>query len=159
METEVLILRPRKAKTVLLIIVSLLFVIGGKFMIEDGKQMGWFVSLFFGLCFLVFMVQLIPGASQLKLSEEGFTLTSLFRSHFTKWEDVVSFEEGYIGGKKSVMFNYVESHRKYLVGKNIAKGLSDFEGALPDSYGLKVSELRALMNGRRKKGVKQPWNS
>ena len=73
-------------------------------------------------------------------------MTSLFRSHFTKWEDVKYFKEGYIGPKKAVMFDYVNNHNKFTIGKGIAKQLADSHAALPDTYGLKTSELLRIMN-------------
>jgi hypothetical protein len=95
---------------------------------------------------LTAVIQLIPGSSQLRLSNEGFVITNLFRSHFTKWEDIKYFKEGYLGRKKAVMFDYVDSFNKYSIGRNIAKNISNFHAALPDTYGLKVHELTRLMN-------------
>lgn len=131
---------------ILLAAVSMLFTYGGILIIEDNSLKGWFITLFFGLCFLVALIQLIPNSSQIKLTKEGFTMTSLFRSHFTKWEDVKYFKEGYIGSKKTVMFDYVDSHDKFTLGKGIAKYLSDSHGALPDTYGIKTPELIRILN-------------
>jgi len=145
------IFRPKYFKTVLLIIVSLGFTIGGLLMTKDEGIMGWLVTSFFGLCFLVFLIQLIPDSTQLLLTEDGFTITSLFRSHFTKWTDVKSFEIGYLGRNKAIMFDYVDSHKEHKTGKSIAKQLSGSHGALPSTYGMKVTELLTLMNESKKK--------
>jgi len=146
MKPDELILRPKKSKIILLAFVSFMFTIGGIFIIKDEDVKGWLISIFFGLCFTVAIIQLIPGSPQLKLTTEGFIMTSLFRSHFIKWEDIKHFKEGYTGTKRSVVFDYVDSHNKFSIGKNIAKQLSDSHGALPDTYGLKTSELVRLMN-------------
>ena len=132
-------------------IVSLAFTIGGLLMTKDEGLMGWLIASFFGLCLIVFLIQLIPGSTQLLLTKDGFTMTSLFRSHFTKWADVKSFELGYLGRNKAVMFDYVDSHKKHSIGKSIAKELSGNHGALPDTYGMEVTELLILMNESKKK--------
>src|SRR6188768_1501782 len=123
MQTDELILRPKKQKMILLAAVSLLFTYGGTLIIEDNSLKGWFITLFFGLCFLVALIQLISNSSQLKLTKEGFIMTTLFRSHFTKWEDVKYFKEGRLGPKKMVMFDYADRHDKFTAGKSIARHL------------------------------------
>jgi hypothetical protein len=151
MEKETQILRPKYYKTVLLIIVSLAFTIGGLWMTKDEGLMGWLTASFFGICLLVFLIQLLPGSTQLLLTEDGFTMTSLFRSHFTKWTDVKSFKLGHLGRNKAVMFDYVDSHTEHTTGKSISKQLSGSHGALPDTYGMKATELLTLMVETKKK--------
>ena len=120
-------------------------------MIEDEGVKGWLITLFFGLCSLVFLIQLIPSSTQLQLNEQGFIMTSLFRSSFTKWTDVKSFKPGYLGRNKAVMFDYVKSHKKHATGKNISKLLSGSQAALPSTYGMKATELIEIMNEWKKK--------
>lgn len=115
-------------------------------MLDEEPVMGWFIISFFGLGVLVFAIQLIPGSAELKLTERGFTITNLFKSHFTKWSDVESFREGYLGPNKAVLFDYADTHAKHQVGKLIAKELSGNHGALPSKYGFKTSELVKIMN-------------
>lgn len=140
-----MVLRPKKSKILLLLLASLAFTVIGFFMIRGGNTMGWFVALFFGLCLLVFIIQLFPGASQLKLTEEGFIMTSLFKSHFTKWSDVKAFEADYLGPNKTVVFDFIDSHTGQTAGKDLAKSLSGSHGALPSAYGLKAVELAKIM--------------
>jgi hypothetical protein len=146
MQTDELILRPKKQKMILLAIVSMLFTYGGTLIIEDNSLKGWSITLFFALCLLIALIQLIPNSSQLKLTREGFIMTTLLRSHFTKWEDVKYFKEGRLGPKKMVMFDYTDKHDKFTAGKSIARHLSGSEGALPDTYGLKTHELISILN-------------
>lgn len=145
-DEEQIILRPRKSKMILLAFVSLLFVAVGVWTIEKDSWKIWSGIVFFSICFLVAFMQLLPGSSKLTLTRDGFAITSLFKSHFTKWEDVKSFEEGNIGPNKSVMFDYIDGHEKHTTGKGIAKHLSRFHGGLPDTYGLTTSELARLLN-------------
>lgn len=146
MNTEVKKYRPKTLKTILLGLTCLLFTIGGTLIIHDQPLKGWLGTSFFGLCLLVFIIQLIPGSTELKLTNEGFETTSLFRANLTKWKDVKTFRIGYLGKNKTIMFDYVESHKKHLAGKLIAKKMSGSQGALPSTYGLQANEILAIMN-------------
>jgi hypothetical protein len=92
-------------------VTSLLFVAGGIFILKEEVLKGWLITLFFGVCFLIFVIQLIPGSIQLTLTKEGFTTTSLFRSHFTEWSDIDQFKVGYVGKSKFVKFDYKANHK------------------------------------------------
>jgi len=145
------ILRPKTTKTILLGIVCLAFTVGGIIITDEDNLKGWLIASFFGLGLIVFIIQLIPGSTQLTLTKDGFIMTSLFRSHITKWPDVKAFKIDYLGRNKAVMFDYVDNHTKHEIGKIIAKSLSDSHGALPSNYGLKVTELLSLMNDWKNK--------
>ena len=140
------ILKPKTTKTILLGIVSLTFTIEGIMLTDKESLKGWLIASFFGLGLIVFLIQLIPGSTQLTLTKEGFIMTSLFRSHLTKWSDVKEFKIDYLGRNKAVMFDYIDSYRKHQIGKTIAKSLSDSHGALPSNYGLELTELLNKMN-------------
>ncbi|AWI26775.1 STM3941 family protein [Flavobacterium pallidum] len=146
MKNERLTLRPKLGKTILLLIASLAFSIGGFFMINEKSGLGWFGIVFFGLCSLVFIIQMVPGSTELTLSGEGFEMTSLFRKNLIKWKDVKTFEVGNILRNKTVMFDYVDQHNEYNTGKSVAKRLSGSHAALPTTYGLKADELLDIMN-------------
>ena len=146
MEDDIQILRPKATKTILLVIVCLTFTVAGIMMTEKESLKGWLIASFFGLGLIVFIIQLFPGSTQLTLTEEGFIITGLFRSHLTKWSDVKAFKINYLGRNRAVMFDYVDNHTKHKIGKIISKSLSDSHGALPGNYGLKVTELLNLMN-------------
>jgi hypothetical protein len=63
--SESLILLPSRKKLVSLLLGSLLFVVGGAWMIADGERNGWFAAGFFAICAFVVVIQLLPGASYL----------------------------------------------------------------------------------------------
>lgn len=146
MKNENLILRPKKSNNILLLTGSLAFTAIGFIVLKDNEFISWVAILFFGLCSLVFLIQLLPGSTQLFLTEDGFIITSLFRSHFTDWKEVKSFKIGYLGRDLTVMFDYVDSHKKHTIGKYISKEMSGSHGALPSTYGMKATELLKLMN-------------
>jgi len=146
MDKDELILRPAIYGNVLSIVAGSIFVYAGIYMMATNPFLGWVTTIFFGFCLLVALLQLLPGSSQLKLTREGFEMTSLFRTHFTRWEDIQGFKTGFVWPRRMVVFNYVDSHRKFRFGKRLAKGLSGNEAALPESYGMKPAALAQLMN-------------
>lgn len=146
MENPTLTLYPNKTKTLLSLLVSILFVIIGIGMISGGKNTGWFVSIFFSLCTIIFIVILLPNSYYLHISNQGFEICSMYRKSFTKWDEVEQFGFKYIGVKKMVVFNYSQDHSKFQTGKNMARTLTGAEGALPDTYGKSAEELVKLLN-------------
>lgn len=151
MNKEVRKYRPKSSKTILLGLTSLLFTVGGILIIQDEPIKGWLITGFFGLCQLVFIIQVIPGSTELKLTNKGFEMTSLFRKSLTRWSDVKSFKIGYLGQNKTIMFDYIDGHDQHQTGKLIAKNLSGSQGALPSTYGLNANELLEIMNEWKQK--------
>jgi len=139
-------LYPKKWKSILFLLLTLVFVVGGIWMILDGEKMGWFVAIFFGLGGLVFLINLLPQASYLKLNEEGFETCSMFRKHKYNWSDVGGFGVGSISGNKMVMFNFSQEYKKAKNARKLSSALAGAEGALHDTFGLKAEELAGLMN-------------
>jgi hypothetical protein len=87
-----LTLHTSKAKSLLLLLASLLFTVAGVFMAQDGELMGHVSYLFFGLCSVVYVVQLITGGGYLKLRDDEFEFGFGFgRKQRIKWDDVDSF--------------------------------------------------------------------
>lgn len=148
--------RPKSPKTILLGLLCFAFVVSGIILTKEQPVAGWFVTSFFGICLVVFIIQLIPGSTALTLTQEGFEMTSLFLKRTTQWTDIESFKIGDLGGHKTVMFDYNENHRKYEKGKRISKGFSGSHGALPTTYGLQAAELLEILNQwKNKYGVGQ----
>ncbi len=151
-----LILRPRPWKWVGLLAISLLFVTGGWLMVRDDKGVaGWFVGVFFGLCAIVFMVQMIPGASRLVVTTMGLYVRHAFRQWSYAWPDIERF-----GVHEWTQWHgpFRQRHRQVGVvlrdahgshtGKlhMLTRAMSGFDGTLPDNYGYKHQELADLLN-------------
>src|SRR4051812_12096957 len=86
-----ILLRPSMGKWLVLMLTAAAFTLGGWWMVSDGEAIGWFVSIFFGACFFVGVVQNMPGASGLAVMREGFGVRSLYRTRFYPWQDVERF--------------------------------------------------------------------
>ena len=67
-----LTLHTSKAKSLLLLLASLLFTVAGVFLAQDGELMGHVAYAFFGLCSVAYMVQLTTGGGYLKLRDDEF---------------------------------------------------------------------------------------
>jgi len=145
------ILYPNKFKSILWLLVTLVFTVGGIFMILDGENMGWLVVSFFGLGIPVFILNLLPKAAYLKLDTDGFETCTMFKKTRYRWEDVHSFTTGRIHSNKMVMYNFSEKFQKQKTMRKISSGLAGSEAALQDTYGLKATELAALMNDYKQK--------
>lgn len=130
--------RPCKTKQLFLALVCLVFVALGMTLMEGAGA--WFVALFFGLCALIFIIQLLPNASYLRLTREGFEIRSLFRSGFTRWEEVADI--GVAGD--SVAFIFTEEAGAERL-RRVVYELSGAEGILPDTYGHRPDVLADLM--------------
>jgi hypothetical protein len=145
-QASFLILRPKKAKTIQLILLSLMFCVGGWWMISRGETFGWVALIFFGLGFLIGLVMLLPNASQLKLTPEGFEVTALFRKRFTKWDEVTLFRVGAINGQVMVVFDYTAAHQSQPNAKRFSKTMAGWEGAVSNQYDITPEALADLLN-------------
>ena len=141
-----ILLRPQPTKWLLVALGSLAFVLIGIWMVRSRDMFGWLAIVFFGLCLAVSLICLLPKASYLRLTPDGFTMCSLFRAHTIRWEDVTGFGVGTVFTNKMVMFNYVESYQRTPRLRSFNTELTGFEAAIPDSYGLRHEDLADLLN-------------
>lgn len=148
------VLRPSRLKLLFLLLISSAFVAIGLKMVSDGLTTGWLCALFFGLCALVFVVQLLPNASYLQLNQNGFTVCALFRSYTLNWTDVSAFEVAWVGvdrmkSNRMIVFNFSNNYRHHATARRLAISIAGYEGALPDTYGLSHQNLADLLNEYR----------
>ncbi|MGB0133021.1 STM3941 family protein [Dokdonella sp.] len=134
-----------KLKAGLLLLVSLMFVACGIWMFADKALTGLFIIAFFGLCALVFVIQLIPGSSWLRLDDEGFTYCALFRKRHVRWCDVEALTVTHIGAIQRIGWNYAVGCKDNALGRDLNRALAGVDAALPDNYGKSASVLAELM--------------
>jgi hypothetical protein len=137
-------LYPQRRRTIVLAVVSAVFVVVGALAAADGAAIGWAAVGFFGLCLLVFLALLLPGAAYLRLDQEGFTICSLFRPGRVRWGDARSFRSYAVPGGTFVGFDLAGASAP--LGRLVARSLSGVDGGLPDTYGLEAEELAGLLN-------------
>src|SRR5262245_17105691 len=126
------ILRPSPWKQGLALLVSLVFVTIGV-LLMDGSWEGWLATGFFGLCSVTFVVTMLPGASYLRLHQDGFEMRALFRTTHFKWSDIGDIGVTSVNLNKMVAFNFAAHYRGHNRGRAVARGLTGWEGALPNT--------------------------
>jgi hypothetical protein len=151
--SDTLMLRPRRAKWLVLLAVSLAFTVGGVVMARNGKTEGYLGAAFFGLCALVALALLLPGTAYLRLTPLGFEVRSLFRSSQTRWADVAEFRAGRIGLNAMVVFDFAPSYVRAKKLRAVASVLTGVEGAIPDTYGYSTKDLAGLLNEWRSRAM------
>lgn len=115
-------------------------------MVARDPLIGYLGAAFFGSAILLSTISLFPGSSYLQLTEDGFTICSLFRKTTTRWTDVDRFSEIEIGYNYVVSWLYTKDHVVQETGARVSITLADSEAALPDTYGMEAKELVELMN-------------
>lgn len=155
---------------------SLAFVLAAAFLVVQhgaGSGVAWLSLVFFGLCTLVFGINLLPRSSYLLLEPEGFTVRSLYRDHFTPWSEVGLFHPGFMGATTMVLYDMPSGNQQEPAGshpegnaplplpppgkpdalvpalRGMDKALCGYHGALPDTYGWSPEELAHIMNAWR----------
>lgn len=134
-----------KPKNIILFIISLGFVVLGIFNIQQGHTaIGIFSIVFFGLCLAVSVINFMPGASQLILTEEGVEMTTLFKKRMLPWAAVDNFTSGWSFVYRTVYFNLNEEAMRL-------NSVKVKRGAFPDTYGMSAKALAQLLNEYKQK--------
>lgn len=152
-QTVPITLRPRRWKTVLMLLVSLGFVSLGTVLNRDGRLAGWLATGFFALCAVVFAIQIHPCSSFLLLEKDGFTVCPLFRSQKLGWDRVREFGVAEVGLSRLVGWNFVAGPSQAPQMRAVSKKLAGYEGVLPDTYGMTAGQLAEIMETRRMAAV------
>jgi hypothetical protein len=151
MDSSPCVLYPSRTKSLTFLVVSVLFVVGGIWLREDGPVAAWLTIVFFGLGAAVFGANLLPGSSYLKLTSEGFEQRVLFRTHSEAWKNIQRFEayRNPTSSSRLVGLFYepdYASTARGVAGRKISRSMVGVDGALPDTYGMSADELAELMN-------------
>ena len=135
------VLRPRPWKWLGILLLSLAFCVVAVLMLRDGRLAGWFCLALFGLGALVAAVAVLPGANYLRLDEDGFTFSSLFRVHRVGWAQVSHFGVAQVGPNRLVGWHYRPGCEPPGRGVRLSLALGGCQAALPENYGLRAEEL------------------
>ncbi|HTM51614.1 MAG TPA: hypothetical protein VL285_23125 [Bryobacteraceae bacterium] len=147
-------MRPARKRGFPGLALALLFTAGGVLMIRDKQGgAGWFCALFFGLCSLVFALQLWPGASYLRISTEGFEMRVLLRRRpLVRWDRVSEFRVAALpGAGRMVVYSPDPPPQPGLAAVN--RALVGETDALPDNFGRSPEQLAELLNEWRRNGA------
>ncbi len=144
-----IVYRVNKKKMSLLFLGSLMLSLGGLVITSHAPFIGYPCAAFFGVCALIWGINLHPNSSYLELTEQGFTTCSLFRPVFTPWVNVKGFFPLHLQGHSMVGLNYTDGHKEGVRTRRIAMILANAEGGLPDTYGMSADELAAILDSLR----------
>ena len=140
-------LYPSRKKWALVLLISLLFCAATPLVMERNPFIAWLGLLFFGICGVISLVLvLVPGASYLRLTGEGFVVRALFRTRMIRWQDVSHFGVTTISMNVMVGYNFSRSYVGQELGRKLSADVSGWEAALPDTSGMDAQELADLMN-------------
>ena len=147
-------LQGSRKKAAMLFVVCLVFVVGGVWMVRSGESEGYFVAGFFGLGLPVAVLQFHPKACYLRLEREGFTFCGLFRTLTVRWAEVREFGVMDVFGNAMVGWNFTPEYARSGRARVVAKAMTGYEAALPETYGMRAEELAGLMEGLRQSVTK-----
>lgn len=141
-------LKPKLWKSALLsLLAGAIASLGVVGILEENLINDWFIALFFGFGSLIFIVNVLPGASYLMLSKEGLEIHMLFfKKSFTRWEHVDRFYVGHIGLSKMVMIRYKDNYETNKKSRSFSKALTTHEGSIPWVHGMKAEKLSEMLN-------------
>ncbi len=148
-------LYPSRAKFVFLLLVCLLFTLGGFQAASAGEQWGRLVYLICGLLSAACVLIMVKQKNYLRLGDNEFEIATLAGKRRIKWDDIDSF------GLVSVYMRNLGYWT--LIGWDYKKGISapplailgsttqskravGKEDTLPDTYGMKAKDLLSQMN-------------
>lgn len=147
------LLRPSPWKMLGLLAISAGFVWMAVVIGDRHLLLAWLCGGFFGLCALVALLSLLPGANHLRLDTDGIELRSLFRVTRWGWRDVVRFGATRVGLHTMVGIDFADHVGAAARLRRVNRGLTGFDGALPDTYGHRAAALaRKLETWRQTHG-------
>jgi hypothetical protein len=124
--TESLTFRARRAKGLLVLVLSWCFV-----------ALGIPVGLF-----MIFS----PNAMYLRLDQEGFEMGSLIRKLRIKWTDVRGFEMRRIHHNRMIAIIYAPHYNEQKIGRAVASTISGMEGGIANNYNASLDEIPKTLN-------------
>ncbi len=133
-------------------VISLLFSgTGLYFILTDNAPLTlWLAFLFFSICSIIFILQLVPGSSYLKINAEGIETVTLFRKSFIPWNAIKEMGVLRMNMQTMIGINFSPKYIKAEKGKMLSRNLSGWEGALPSTYGMKADKLVELLYAYKK---------
>jgi len=149
------VFRPGRAKLLGMAAGSALLAWGGWSMTYSGGDQatkGYVGLVFFVTCCVVFLAQLLPGCSYLRLDSRGFTTSSMWRLTHYPWSKIRRFGVAEIplmdGTRRLVGFELERRADEPLPGSLTGFNRSmvaGFDSALPDNFGHEPEVLEDLM--------------
>lgn len=125
---------------------------------------GWLGVILCGFFLGTCIIQLIPRASFLRISQRGILVSSFWRVASFEWADIDEFgvkiwsecsSRGFLWVKRKAIYLKISKDQTYKV-KNVLPAYSFFienEYLLPDNYGMLHEDLAKLLNEKKKQYI------
>jgi hypothetical protein len=91
-------------------------------------------------------LNMLPNSSYLRLTNEGFTVCTMFKKRSVAWQDVSKFGVTSVAVRKIVGWD--PSHAP-STAEQAATVVTGYSSTLPETYGLTAEELAELLNRLR----------
>lgn len=146
-ESETLTLQPNRRTRWIFVIAFFIAIPCTTFLALADIWGAWiFIPIFILGMILALVDLLVPNASYLRLTSEGFTIRTTFRDQFYRWSDIESF--GTVKTRRSnyVTFTFVPTFSRQTWSQKLTRNTVGYDGNLPETYGMELQELADLMN-------------
>jgi hypothetical protein len=130
-----------RKKAILLFLGCGAFVAVGVLALGEKPWLGWACILFFGLGLLVSLLMMLPGSTYLKLDESGFEMSSLFRRHRLRWDEVDGFGLAAVADQRMIAIAYNDTYRQQAAARRLSSAMTGLEGAIPNHYEAPIEEI------------------
>lgn len=147
-------LKPSRRKWLFMALIGGAFTATGLFLMPKAEVWTWLGVGFFGFGTLVAIITLLPGSAGLRLSRDGFLVTSLFRGHFVAWAQATDFVADPVAPARKKMVLYNDAGSKNSRYGKISTGLVGRSGGMPDTYGMSADALAGLMSRWRERALR-----
>lgn len=144
------LLRPSPWKRLALLAISAGVVWGAVVIGDRHPVIAWVGGGVFAALGLFASIALLPGANQLRLDADGLEVRALFRVTRWSWRDVVRFGPTRVGLHTTVGIDFADHVDAAARLRRVNRGLTGFDGALPDTYGHRAADLAAKLETWRR---------
>jgi len=144
-EPEVFRFYPSRTKMVLFAAGAVIGVAVGVWLATASLVLGGLSIAFWGLCFLVFIIQLLPNSSYLEIRSDGFTMRGLYRDHSYRWDNVEAFFPVSIHGNRMTAVTFRPEFAGHVWGRGMSQAIAGCDGAIPE-YGVPADKMAQILN-------------
>jgi membrane associated rhomboid family serine protease len=152
---EPVVLAPsRKRWAGVLLICALFAGVCVAWMVDEPNVIAALGVLLFGPCTLIAVAQLIPGRAYLRIAPDGLVIRTPFKTTRWAWNDIENFQ-AYEISQRYTSSKHVGFDRRDLTParqgfwKTLNRGISGVDVGLPDTYGVRHTELADLLDAAR----------
>ena len=136
------VFKASRAKSLLLVIGSGLFVWAGIAMASSRPFLGWGTVLFFGACGLLGVMVLLKGGGSLQLDDDGFEIVGAFKSSCYRWSDIESIRLAKIRGASVIALNYRKGDARR---SQVSRSLTGMDATVGNIYNVSTNDLCETM--------------